>query len=116
MKSGGENLSAGERQMVCIARALLKQSKIILIDEATSNIDMNSEEMFLKMVKEKFQECTVLTIAHRLKTVVNSDRIIVMGEGNIIEEGTPEELLSKEDSIFAGMWQEAKRAKQDNIE
>ena len=116
VKSGGENLSAGERQMVCIARALLKHSKIILIDEATSNIDMNSEEIFLKTVKEKFEDCTVLTIAHRLKTVINSDRIIVMGEGKIIEEGSPEGLLRNEDSVFAGMWNEAKRAKQDIIQ
>ena len=116
VKSGGENLSAGERQMVCIARALLKQSKVILIDEATSNIDLNSEEMFLKTIKEKFEESTVLTGAHRPKTIINSDRIIVMGEGEIVEEGAPEELLRREGSIFAGMWNEAKRAKQDIIE
>ena len=102
--------------MVCIARALLKHSKVILIDEATSNIDMNSEEVFLKTVKEKLKDCTVLTIAHRLKTVINSDRIIVMSEGRIIEEGSPEELLRKEGGIFAGMWNEARRAKQDIVE
>ena len=59
--------------------------------------------VFLKIVKEKFKECTVLTIAHRLRTVINSDRIIVMSEGKIVEEGTPKELLRKEDGEFTGM-------------
>ena len=71
--------------------------------------------VFLKIVKEKFKECTVLTIAHRLRTVINSDRIIVMSEGKIVEEGTPKELLRKEDGEFTGMWNEANRAKRDTI-
>lgn len=116
IKSGGENLSAGERQMICIARALLKHNKVVLIDEATSNIDMNNEEIFLKTVKERFKDCTVLTVAHRLNTIINSDKIIVMSEGKFVEVGDPKELLQREDSIFGKMWNEAKRMKNKTVE
>ena len=112
VKSGGENLSAGEKQMVCIARALLKRSKIILIDEATSNIDLNNEEVFLRTIKEKFEKNTVLTIAHRLKTIVGCDKVVVMGEGRVEEIGSPKELIEREDSIFGQMWREAKKLSQ----
>ena len=112
IKSSGENLSAGEKQMICIARALLKHNKIVLIDEATSSIDLNNEEVFLSTIKKKFQEFTVVTIAHRLNTIIHSDRIIVMDDGTIAESGAPEELLEDENSIFRGMWLEAKKSKQ----
>ena len=112
IKSSGENLSAGEKQMMCIARALLKHNKIVLIDEATSSIDLNNEEVFLSTIKKKFQECTVVTIAHRLNTIIHSDRIIVMDDGKIAESGAPEELLEDENSIFRGMWLEAKKSNQ----
>lgn len=111
VKNGGENFSAGERQMICIARALLKKNKIVLIDEATSNIDMNNEEIFLRTITERFRDSTVLTIAHRLNTIINSDKIIVMDQGNVIEMGSPEELLKIEKGVFSNMWSEAKRAK-----
>lgn len=111
IKSGGENLSAGEKQMVCIARALLKKSKIILIDEATSSIDINNEEVFLKTIKEKFADCTVLTIAHRLKTIRNCDKIVVMKEGQVVEVGAPDDLIKIRGGIFSEMWNETIKAK-----
>jgi len=74
IKEGGENLSAGEKQLICIARAILNKSKIILIDEATSNIDTGTEQKILETIHSNFLECTVLTIAHRLKTIYNSQR------------------------------------------
>ena len=74
IKDGGENLSAGEKQLVCIARAILESKKIVLIDEATSNIDPKTEQNILTAIKENFKNCTVITIAHRLKTVIGSDR------------------------------------------
>jgi len=74
IKDGGENLSAGEKQLLCIGRAILSQSKIVLIDEATSNIDPNTEQTILDTIKNCFQNCTVITVAHRLKTIINSDR------------------------------------------
>ncbi len=74
IKEGGENLSAGEKQLLCIGRAILAQSKIILIDEATSNIDPKTEQVILDTIRNSFEDCTVITVAHRLKTIINSDR------------------------------------------
>lgn len=74
IKEGGENLSAGEKQLLCIGRAILAQSKIILIDEATSNIDPKTEQVILETIKNSFKDCTVITVAHRLKTIINSDK------------------------------------------
>lgn len=74
IKEGGENLSAGEKQLICIARAILNKNKIILVDEATSSIDNVTEEAILESIRENFKDCTVITIAHRLKTIISSDR------------------------------------------
>ncbi len=74
IKEGGENLSVGEKQLICIGRAILVQSKIILIDEATSNIDPRTEQIILDTIHNSFKDCTVITIAHRLKTIINSSR------------------------------------------
>ena len=103
IRDGGNNLSAGERQMICIARALLRGAKIILIDEATSSIDKNNEEIFLRVFKQKFERSTVLTIAHRLETITNSDRIVVMNKGKVAEIGPLSELMRIEEGIFTGM-------------
>ncbi len=74
IKEAGENLSAGEKQLLCIGRAILAQTKIILIDEATSNIDPKTEQTILDTINNSFQDCTVITVAHRLKTIINADR------------------------------------------
>jgi ABC-type multidrug transport system fused ATPase/permease subunit len=74
----GENLSAGERQLVSIARAILKPTKIVLVDEATANIDVRTESVIYKAMNESFKDSTVITVAHRLNTVINSDRILVL--------------------------------------
>jgi len=74
----GENLSVGERQLVSIARAVLKPTKIVLVDEATANIDMRTESVIYKAMNESFRNSTVITVAHRLNTVINSDRILVL--------------------------------------
>ena len=74
IKEGGGNLSAGEKQLICIGRAILAKTKIILIDEATSNIDPKTEQTILETIQNSFINCTVITIAHRLQTVINSDK------------------------------------------
>jgi len=74
IKDGGENLSAGEKQLLCIGRAILANSRIVLIDEATSNIDPKTEQTILDTIHNCFQDCTVITVAHRLKTIINSDK------------------------------------------
>jgi ATP-binding cassette subfamily C (CFTR/MRP) protein 2 len=81
----GENLSVGERQLVSIARAVLKPTKIVLVDEATANIDVRTESVIYKAMNESFKNSTVITVAHRLNTVINSDRILVL-EGGMLKE------------------------------
>ncbi len=85
ISGSGMNLSAGEKQLICIVRALLKDNKIVLIDEATSSIDPKTDEAIQKALTEVFVNCTVLTIAHRINTIVNSDRILVMKNGRKVE-------------------------------
>lgn len=106
IKDSGGNLSAGEKQLLCIGRAILEKNKIILIDEATSNIDPRTEQTILKTIHDNFTDCTVITIAHRLKTVIESDRILVMSNGEKLEFDSPKNLLADESSYFYNLWKE----------
>jgi ATP-binding cassette, subfamily C (CFTR/MRP), member 1 len=101
---GGDNFSTGQRQLVCIARALLRKPKILVLDEATASIDNETDEMIQKMVRANFQDSTVLTIAHRLNTIVDSDRVIVMDTGIMAECGPPETLLADTEGAFRSLW------------
>ncbi|KAF0692847.1 hypothetical protein As57867_016062, partial [Aphanomyces stellatus] len=96
----GSNLSVGERQMLCLARALLVQSKIVVLDEATAAMDHDTDVRLQQVIATEFATATVLTIAHRLHTVMHSDRIMVMDAGRVVEFDTPTALLAKEDGIF----------------
>ena len=101
---GGENLSVGQRQLICFARALLKKPKIIVLDEATAAIDNQTDSMIQEMIHERFKDCTVLTIAHRLHTIIDSDRIFVMDQGRVAEADTPAKLKLKDSGIFKQLW------------
>ena len=99
----GSNLSLGQRQLLCLARALLRDTKILVLDEATAAVDPETDELVQKTVRQAFAECTVITIAHRLATVLDSDRIMLMDKGKILEMGKPQDLLSDPQSRFAAL-------------
>lgn len=105
----GENLSVGERQLVSIARAILKPTKIVLVDEATANIDVKTEATIYKAMNESFKNSTVITVAHRLNTVINSDRILVLEGGLLKEYDNPQVLLKNPNSFFASLYNESQK-------
>ncbi len=103
---GGSNFSVGQRQLLCMARALIRKPKILLMDEATASIDEMTDQLIQKMIKEEFLNSTVITIAHRLNTIISYDRIMVLDRGTVAEFDTPWNLLRKEDSHLLGLVRE----------
>jgi len=99
----GGNLSAGEKQLICLARALIRKNKIVMMDEATANVDHETDKFIHKQIKTKFSESTVLIVAHRLRTVIDADMIIFMESGTCKEYGSPYELGNNEKSAFRKM-------------
>jgi len=100
ISENGSNLSIGEKQLICITRAILRKSKIIVLDEATASIDYKTEEIIQKALNELLSKSTMISIAHRIKTVINADKILVLENGEIIEFDTPENLLNNKNSYF----------------
>ena len=97
---GGENLSIGQRQLICLARALLRKSKILVLDEATASIDFATDELVQNTIRSEFKDCTTITIAHRLKTVLDSDKMLVLDKGELKEYDEPNYLLKDSNSLF----------------
>ncbi|KAJ8734792.1 hypothetical protein PYW08_014042 [Mythimna loreyi] len=115
VQSGGSNFSAGQRQLLCLARAALGRNKLLVLDEATANVDPNTDALIQKSIRTHFAECTVITVAHRLHTVADSDRVVVMEAGEIVECGHPHELLQKPEGHFTRMVQQLGPAAEQSL-
>lgn len=100
---GGRNFSLGQRQLVCLARAILRNNKILVLDEATANVDPRTDSLIQATIRRKFRNCTVLTIAHRLNTIMDSDKVLVLDFGRVVEYEHPHVLLQDEDGVFSKM-------------
>nr|CAE04853.2 OSJNBa0086O06.1 [Oryza sativa Japonica Group] len=105
----GENWSVGQRQLFCLGRVLLKRSNVLILDEATASVDSSTDAIIQETIRDEFRDCTVLTIAHRIHTVIDSDLILVFSEGRIIEYDTPLKLLENENSEFSRLIKEYSR-------
>ncbi len=102
---GGESFSAGQRQLICIARAILKDPKILVLDEATASIDSKTDALIQELIRNKFKDKTILTIAHRLNTIIDSDNILILDQGSVVEYDNPQVLLAKENGHFKTLWE-----------
>ena len=103
VSEGASVFSVGQKQLICLARAILRKNRIIVLDEATANVDMETDRLIQETIKRKFSDCTVITVAHRLETVITSDRILVLSHGRVKEYGHPHQLLEKEKGHFRRM-------------
>lgn len=104
----GKNLSSGERQLVCLARAILANRSIICIDEATASVDFETDAFIQSTIRAKFKNVTVLTVAHRINTIFDYDRILCLDAGRVVEFDTPSNLLARS-SLFARLCNEARK-------
>uniref|UniRef100_A0A667Y4G3 ATP-binding cassette, sub-family C (CFTR/MRP), member 2 n=1 Tax=Myripristis murdjan TaxID=586833 RepID=A0A667Y4G3_9TELE len=98
---GGENLSVGQRQLLCLARALLRKSRILILDEATAAVDLETDNLIQTTIRKEFSHCTVLTIAHRLHSIMDSSRVMVLSAGKIVEFDSPSNLIEKQGHFYA---------------
>lgn len=99
----GSNFSIGQKQLICLARAILRRNKILVLDEATANCDPNTDALIQKTIRTVFKDTTTITVAHRLNTIIDSDKILVMDSGEVKEFETPYNLVRIPSSLFCSM-------------
>jgi len=109
LTENGGNLSSGERQLICICRAILRSSKVVILDEATANIDVVTEQKIQRLIEMEFKESTMIVIAHRLNTIINSDKVMVLSFGEILEFDSPQNLMSDPASEFSELLKEIEK-------
>lgn len=108
-------MSCGQRQLLCMARALLRGSKILVLDEATSNVDNATDSLIQNTIRTAFKDYTILTIAHRLHTILDYDRVMVLDAGELKEFDTPKNLLSNPDSMFSKLMEESTKGENSEL-
>jgi ATP-binding cassette subfamily C (CFTR/MRP) protein 1 len=111
---GGENVSVGQRQLLCLARALLRRSKILVLDEATAAVDLATDALIQDTIRKEFKDSTIFTIAHRLNTIMDYDRVMVLDKGEIKEMDSPQKLLENKNSYFSAMVLDSKNTESNN--
>ncbi|XP_006825518.1 ATP-binding cassette sub-family C member 9-like [Saccoglossus kowalevskii] len=107
VSDGGENFSVGQRQLFCLARSFLRNAKIVIMDEATASIDIKTDTIISHVISSSFQDTTVLTIAHRMSTILDSNYVLVLSDGKVVEYDTPQNLLQRDDSAFSCLIRES---------
>lgn len=100
---GGSNFSVGQRQLLCLARAILRKNRVLVLDEPTANVDGYTDKLLQAAVSKSFTEATIIAVAHRLDTVIDYDKILVLGSGKVLEYGSPRELLERDSGHFSSM-------------
>ncbi|KAJ8983672.1 hypothetical protein NQ317_003459 [Molorchus minor] len=115
MSEGGSNFSVGQRQLVCLARAIIRNNKILVLDEATANIDPHTDALIQATIRNKFADCTVLTIAHRLHTIMDSDKVLIMDAGQVAEFDHPHILLQNTEGVFSKLVYQTGKAMAENL-
>lgn len=105
----GKDWSQGQRQLLCIARALLRRCNVVMLDEATASCDIETDEMVQRLIRKVFAECTVITVAHRIRTIMDSDYIMVLNAGRVVEYDRPEVLENRPGSAYRALVEETAR-------
>lgn len=101
----GSQLSAGQKQLFCLARSMLvRKSRILLVDEATSSVDTNAEELIMSLIRTEFNNCTILAVVHRMNSILDFDRVVILDQGRMLECGSPRKLLQNDNSAFARLY------------
>lgn len=108
IEDNGAKYSCGQKQLVCLARAAVARCKILVMDEASANMDSETEKLLYSVVEEIFSQCTILMIAHRLHSIVNCDKVLVLDKGDIVEFDNPNVLLAQNNSLFRKMYEDKK--------